>query len=109
MPSLSPVELKAALDSPRPPLLIDVRSKLEWDKVRLSGVEVLHLPLPQLRKGLAQLPRDRELVTACWGGLRAYEAALIIQGAGLHKVSFLDGSLFTWPYGIEEEKGATWR
>lgn len=106
-PAVSPQEVRAELATERPPLLIDVRSKPEWDKVRLAAAEVVHAPFLQLRKAMARLPKDRPLVTFCWGGLRAYEAALMLRQAGF-RVRYLDGSLFTWPYELEED-ASDWR
>ncbi|MFH0810927.1 MAG: rhodanese-like domain-containing protein, partial [Pseudomonadota bacterium] len=108
VPSATPLEVKAALASENPPLLLDVRSKPEWDKVRLQADGVLHLPYLQLRKTMDRLPRDREIVTFCWGGLRAYEAAIMLREAGFPKVRFLDGSLFTWPFDLDERE-TDWR
>jgi NADPH-dependent 2,4-dienoyl-CoA reductase/sulfur reductase-like enzyme/rhodanese-related sulfurtransferase len=106
--SASPEEVKAALASAEPPLLLDVRSKPEWAKVRLNAGDVVHLPFPQLRKKLGRLPKDRDIVTFCWGGLRAYEAALMLRRAGFERVRFMDGSLFTWPFELAEDE-ADWR
>ena len=103
VPVLSPQELYRRMNSADPPLVIDVRNKPEQEKARLGVGEVVELPLPNLRKGLKKLPRDRELVTMCWAGLRAYEAALILKRAGFARVSYLDGSLFTWPYELAED------
>lgn len=108
IPAVSPGQVRAELDSAEPPLLVDVRSKAEWEKARLTGAEVVQAPFLQLRKLMGRLPRGRRLVTFCWGGQRAYEAALMLRRAGFEGVRYLDGSLFTWPYGLEEE-GADWR
>jgi NADPH-dependent 2,4-dienoyl-CoA reductase/sulfur reductase-like enzyme/rhodanese-related sulfurtransferase len=101
--SVLPEEVRRALDGPDAPLLVDVRGAPERQKARLGVGEVVHLPFPQLRKGMAKLPKDRDLITFCWGGQRAYEAALILRRSGFERVRFMDGSLFTWPYELEED------
>jgi rhodanese-related sulfurtransferase len=57
---------KVKHDTPSIPdfLLLDVRSRDAFAKAHVLGA--LSAPLPELRQLIAQLPRDRELVTFCW-------------------------------------------
>lgn len=57
-----------------------------------------------LREKLAELPRDKEIVTFCKISLRGYEAQKILDAAGFEKVRFMDGGVLTWPF--ELERGA---
>jgi rhodanese-related sulfurtransferase len=57
---------KVKRDSPSLPdfLLVDVRSRDAFAKAHVPGA--LSAPLVELQQLIAQLPRDRELVTFCW-------------------------------------------
>jgi rhodanese-related sulfurtransferase len=77
-------------------VFLDVRSPKEYEQVRLPGSTLI--PLGLLRGRLAELPRDKEIVTFCKISLRGYEAALILNAAGFKKVRVMDGGVVVWPF-----------
>jgi NADPH-dependent 2,4-dienoyl-CoA reductase/sulfur reductase-like enzyme/rhodanese-related sulfurtransferase/two-component sensor histidine kinase len=77
-------------------IFLDVRSPKEYEQVRLPGSTLI--PLGALRGRLAELPRDKEIVTFCKISLRGYEAALILKAAGFQKVRVMDGGVVVWPF-----------
>lgn len=91
--------LSQITDSPRAPLLLDVRLPAEFSSHRLAGSH--HVPLGALRGRLHEIPRQREIVTIGKTGLRAYEAALVLNHHGIRPVRVLEGGLDAWPYGLE--------
>ncbi len=93
---ISPVELKRKLDAGEEVLLIDVRTPEEVAAEKLAGS--LHIPLGTLRGRMEELPAGKEIVVICSSGIRAYEAALILQAEGFGRVWALDGGLLAWPY-----------
>jgi NADPH-dependent 2,4-dienoyl-CoA reductase/sulfur reductase-like enzyme/rhodanese-related sulfurtransferase/two-component sensor histidine kinase len=93
---ISPIELKKKLDAGEEILLIDVRTPGEVASENIAGS--LHIPLGTLRGRLEELPSGQEIVIVCSSGIRAYEAALILQAEGFGRVRALDGGLLAWPY-----------
>jgi len=77
-------------------LFLDVRSPKEYEQVRLPGSTLI--PLGALRGRLAELPRDKEIITFCKISLRGYEAALILKAAGFNQVRVMDGGVVAWPF-----------
>ncbi|MCH9046796.1 MAG: MBL fold metallo-hydrolase [SAR324 cluster bacterium] len=69
-------------------LLIDVREEQE---LRVSDLGLIPgsrvVPLSQFRERLAELPKDRPVVTACPAGARSAQAALILETAGFDRVA----------------------
>ena len=51
----------------------------------------VNIPLAQLRDRLAELPRDRRIVTYCQKGQRGYLAACALHGHGFEDVANLRG------------------
>jgi rhodanese-related sulfurtransferase len=51
-----------------------------------------------LRKRLAEIPKDKEIITFCAISLRGYEASLILRAAGYSNVKVMDGGVAMWPY-----------
>jgi rhodanese-related sulfurtransferase len=62
------------------PFLLDVRFPPELEVESVPGA--VNIPLPALRARLGELPRDREILTICRSGGRAYYAARILMQNG---------------------------
>ena len=86
--------LAERLSSESPPLVIDVRAKLEWDEGHIAGS--LNLPLQQLRERMDELPRDRALAVCCAGGYRSSVAASLLQRTGIADFTELVGGMGAW-------------
>jgi NADPH-dependent 2,4-dienoyl-CoA reductase/sulfur reductase-like enzyme/rhodanese-related sulfurtransferase len=98
--SLTPMEVKAKLDGGDDFILLDVRTKKEWEEKRIEAPQVKFLPVQELRARLDELPKDAEIVVFCRSSVRAYQSQRILEGAGFKKVKFMDGSIAGWPYGV---------
>ena len=90
----TPRELAARLASGLPVELVDVRERNEWAVTRLPGARLA--PLSELDAHLAALPRDRDLVLYCKGGVRSATAARRLFDAGFTRVWHLAGGLNRW-------------
>ena len=66
-------------------MLIDVRSKSEWNSGHHR--EAHHLPLGDLPRALATLPRDRPIAVYCQGGTRSAVAASLLSAASIEAVN----------------------
>ncbi len=74
-------------------LLIDVREEAELAVGAIPGA--LHLPMSQFRKRLAEIDRQRPVVTVCQVGLRAYIAERMLRQQGFDART-LSGGFITW-------------
>jgi rhodanese-related sulfurtransferase len=91
---LTAAALAEQLASPRPPLLVDVRSEREWQTGRIDGA--VNVPLSRLRERIATLPPERVLVTYCASGYRSAIAASMLRREGRRTVGDLVGGLAAW-------------
>jgi NADPH-dependent 2,4-dienoyl-CoA reductase/sulfur reductase-like enzyme/rhodanese-related sulfurtransferase len=98
--ALTPAEVKKKIDNGEDFILLDVRSKQEWDSCHIEAKQAILLPLPELRKRLGELPINKEIVTTCRTSIRAYQAQRILDGAGFTDVKFMDGSITNWTYEV---------
>ena len=92
----TPFGLKETLEnSPGDVVLVDVRDEDSFRKEHILGAA--NIPAAQLVKRLADLPRDRTIVTYCWDMTCALapRAALELAQKGF-KVQFLAGGIEEW-------------
>jgi len=73
--------------------LLDVRARNEYDRGHIDGS--LHIPLPELRKRLSEIPAGKDIVTYCQSGQRSYIASRLLKQKGF-RVKNLSGGYLTW-------------
>ena len=78
----------------RGPLVLDVRQRDEYAAAHVPGA--VHLNAGDLPDRLAELPRDRPILTICGSGYRSSVAASLLQGAGFRRVSWVSGGVPAW-------------
>ncbi len=78
---------------PHKSVILDVRDDAERQQGYIPGS--IHIPLPQLRLRLSELPYDREIVPYCRSGQRSYYACCILNQHGF-RARNLTGSYRTW-------------
>jgi rhodanese-related sulfurtransferase len=91
---ISPEILAERIASRDAPLVLDVRSQPEWDEGHLDGAT--HIPLPQLERRAAELPRNRRIAVHCKGGYRSVIAVSLLERHGLGPLSDLEGGYMAW-------------
>ncbi len=85
--------------------LLDVRDPDELGEFG-KFINSVNIPLAQLRDRMAELPRDRRIVTYCQKGQRGYLAACALHGHGFEDVANLRGG-FLQAQLLDETKKAT--
>lgn len=89
---LTASELRALLAAPTPPVLLDVRGPLEYQRRHLPGAVLL--PLPELAARAAEVPRQGPVVVYCQSGVRSAQAVeLLRRDFGHDNVQTLSGGL----------------
>jgi hydroxyacylglutathione hydrolase len=91
---VSPASMADALAGPEPPLVLDVRTRREWEGKRIAAST--NLPLNELPARTGDLPRQRRIFVHCAGGYRSSIAASVLQGAGFDRLVELAGGLAAW-------------
>jgi glyoxylase-like metal-dependent hydrolase (beta-lactamase superfamily II) len=87
--------LAEQLESPEPPLVLDVRTEREWREKRIDGG--VNIPLSRLAQRLDGLPDDRPLVVYCATGYRSAIGASLLLRHGFPEVGDLVGGIAAWP------------
>jgi NADPH-dependent 2,4-dienoyl-CoA reductase/sulfur reductase-like enzyme/rhodanese-related sulfurtransferase len=78
---------------PHQSVILDVRDDAERQQGYIPAS--IHIPLPQLRSRLGELPTEREIIPYCRSGQRSYYACRILSQHGF-RVRNLTGSYRTW-------------
>jgi rhodanese-related sulfurtransferase len=87
-------ELAQRLASPRPPVVLDVRTEREWTAGHIGGS--VNLPLARLVQRVGELPVDSPLVSHCASGYRSAIAASVLLREGRDEVADLAGGMGAW-------------
>ena len=79
--------------------LLDVRYEEEWYEERIPGATLI--PLPELRKRLAELDTQQEYIVYCHAGKRSAVADLILKNNGFKSCWMTEG-IRDWPFAVEK-------
>jgi glyoxylase-like metal-dependent hydrolase (beta-lactamase superfamily II)/rhodanese-related sulfurtransferase len=91
--TISAAELTGLREGEAAPLLLDVRTPLEFESERIEGS--LNLPLDELDARVDELPEQPEVVVVCRTGVRATIAAEALGRAG-RRARVLEGGVHAW-------------
>lgn len=100
VPRMTVEELAQRLAGDRPPLLLDVRHRIDADREPgLPGA--LLTPVAELGEQYVSLPRDRDLVLycACPADVSSAQGALTLRRLGFERVWVLRGGVTAWHAG----------
>jgi rhodanese-related sulfurtransferase len=100
---IRPAALQALLESSAPPLVLDVREDWERSAARLPGT--LDIPMMDVPARLAELPRDRDIVVMCHGGVRSLKVAHFLVENGFTRVTNLTGGIHAWATDVDPGVG----
>lgn len=74
--------------------LYDVRTPEEYKESHIPNARLL--PMGSIFKQLDQLPRDKQIIVHCGGGLRSQVVASMLQRVGFTNVRNLSGGIEAW-------------
>jgi rhodanese-related sulfurtransferase len=93
--SVSPVQLAERLrNAPSDVVLLDVREPDEREYARIEPS--MHIPLYEIARRVAEIPRDREVVVYCHSGSRSAMVAGYLESQGFDRVANLTGGIDAW-------------
>lgn len=98
-------ELLRLLSSKKPPVVLDVRSGMEFSSGHIPGA--IHAPNIKILLKMAKLPEDKntELIITCEHGPRAQMAQGLLSMYGYKNTTLLDGHMTGWrAAGLKMEK-----
>lgn len=89
-------ELVQRIKSATPPIVIDVRSGMEFKTGHIVGA--IHVPIWKILLRLGNIPVDKnsELVVTCEHGPRAQMGKGLLQTSGYKNVELLTGHMSRW-------------
>jgi hydroxyacylglutathione hydrolase len=94
IPQMEAADLRRAQEGHADVVVVDVRSRSEWDGGHLAGA--VHIPLGLLPDHLAELPAHGTVVLQCETGSRSAIAASLLAARGHRDVANLAGGIAAW-------------
>ena len=76
--------------------IIDVRGRDEFEAGHLVGA--VNIPLGELRKRTAEIPKDRPVYLHCRTSQRSYNAIMALKGRGFDNIINISGSFLGISY-----------
>ncbi len=92
--NLAPREAAAMLGQNKDMFLLDVRTFEEYRQLRLDGARLV--PIDQLTRRMAEIPRSRPILVYCAVGSRSSQVAGYLVRQGYDEVYNLSGGIYTW-------------
>ncbi len=74
--------------------VVDVRWDAEWDETHIPYA--MHIPLPDLARRAAEIPRDRRVAVHCRSGYRSVIGVSLLERAGYARLAHLPGGIEAW-------------
>ena len=99
---IAPRDLAALLQgTPGKTLVIDVRTKGEWETARIAGA--VHVPLDELDSRLGELPLDsaQHVALLCHHGVRSLRGSDILRARGCAHDKSIFGGIDLWSRAID--------
>ncbi len=96
---LDHADAKKLMDENRELIVVDVRTREEYEEVYIDGA--ISIPLDELEETAGKLLKDRErpVMVYCRSGKRSMEAAKILDRLG-YKHIYDMGGLIDWPFEV---------
>jgi rhodanese-related sulfurtransferase len=97
VPEIAPEDLYASLqDEASAPLILDVRTRIEWEASRIRGSK--NVPITELGSRLPTLalPKDAAVVAICLSAHRSIPAVRLLKAHGITDVRQLKGGMLAW-------------
>jgi len=86
--------LKARLDGDNPPALLDVREGWERDIVSVDGS--IAIPMGDVPRRVAELPKDKPLAVMCHHGGRSAQVTAWLRNQGFDNAFNVAGGIDAW-------------
>jgi rhodanese-related sulfurtransferase len=96
---ISAAELRARLESPEKPMVLDIREPDEIAIARFAGAK--EIPMNDVPGRLAEIPADAEIVVLCHHGMRSAHVAGFLADRGYAHVANLVGGIDAWSLQVD--------
>jgi adenylyltransferase/sulfurtransferase len=97
---ISPLEMKARMDSEPGLILLDVREPHELEISAIAGA--INIPLGHIAQRMSELDSAQELIVFCKRGTRSMRAIEILASAGFKKIKNLEGGINAWAEDVDK-------
>ena len=92
--NLTPKEASSLIDQRKDLYLLDVRTLGEYQQVRINGAQLI--PIGQLVKRLAEVPKNRPVLVYCAVGSRSAQVVNYLARKGYPELYNLYGGIYSW-------------
>lgn len=77
-------------------LIIDVREPDELAELSYDVKNIINIPLGELEKRLAEVPKDKQVIVVCKRGGRSSQAYELLKEKGFENIANMEGGMEAW-------------
>lgn len=92
--NISAVQAREMIEKDSQLYLLDVRTFQEYSEIRLEGATLI--PIDQLLRRIAELPKDRPMLVYCAVGSRSTQVVNYLAKIGYGPIYNLNGGIWAW-------------
>lgn len=92
--NLKPDDFRNEMKNNSKHIVVDVREPVEYKRGFIKGA--VNIPLSQLERRLAEIPKDNTVLLYCQSGMRSKNAAKVLSRSGYSSIAHLHGGVSVW-------------
>lgn len=92
--NLIPDDFRIEMKNNSKSIVVDVREPEEYKRGFIKGA--INIPLSQLERRLAEIPKDNTVLLYCQSGMRSKNAVKILSRSGYANIAHLQGGVSAW-------------
>jgi len=93
---LTVADFESAIKAEPKPLILDVRTKSEFDQGHIPGAVLMDYYQPDFKEKLNKLDKSKKIVLYCAAGVRSGRALQMFMDSGFRQVADLQGGFQAW-------------
>ena len=93
---LTVAAFESAIQAEPKPLILDVRTKAEFDQGHIPGAVLMDFYQPDFKEKMNKLDKSKKIVLYCAAGVRSGRALQLFIDSGYRQVADLQGGFQAW-------------
>lgn len=99
--NLSALEFYSKISSDEDAIILDVRTKLEYNDGHIPNSILIDIYNPKFPQKISELDKSKNYYIYCRSGNRSYHAGVFMLNEGFNSVQHLEDGILSWTENLE--------